>query len=127
VFLDRLLQDVTAPAADEMLVVVAEPGRIATITRGAMAVSGKGAAAKVDLEARTIDIAPTLLHILGLPISRELAGRPVLDVLDREIAARFSVRQVDTYGRRRSPAGLREGQPLDREMIERLRSLGYVR
>ena len=126
-FLDQLIGHVAAPSADEMIVVVAEPGRIASITQGALAVSGKGSAIGVHADARTLDIAPTVLHILGVPISRELAGRPVLDVLAPDLAARFPVRQVESYGRRTSPARLREGQPLDREMIKRLRSLGYVR
>lgn len=126
-FLDGLLREMTAPANNEIVFVVAEPGRIATITRGAVAVSGEHAAAEIHGDARPIDIAPTVLHVLGVPISRELPGRPLVDVLTAGVRSRFPVRQVDTYGRRTSPAGLREGQPLDREMIERLRSLGYVR
>jgi len=126
-FLDGLLRDAVSAAHGEMIVVVAEPGRIATITRGAIAASGKGAATGVSGDARPVDIAPTLLHALGVPISRELPGRPLLNLLDAELVNRLPVRQVDTYGRRTAPRGLREGQPLDREMIERLRSLGYVR
>jgi hypothetical protein len=126
-FLDGLLREVTTPAKDEIVFLVAEPGRIATITRGAIAVSGELSASGLEGNARPIDIAPTLLHALGVPISRELPGRPIVDVLAADLIRRFPVRAVDTYGRRAAPAGLREGQPLDREMIERLRSLGYVR
>lgn len=124
-FLDGLLRKHVA--GDQMTIVIAEPGRIATITHGLMAVSGSGSATTVQTEARAIDIAPTLLHMLGIPISRELAGRPVLDLFAADLVERFPVRTVATYGRRSAPSGLREGQPLDREMIERLRSLGYVR
>lgn len=124
-FLDALLAQLSPKG---MTVVVAEPGRIATITHGLLAVSGQGAGqVRADARARAIDIAPTLLHILGIPISRELAGRPVLEVFAPELVSRFPVREVETYGRRAATSVLREGQPLDREMIERLRSLGYVR
>jgi hypothetical protein len=126
-FLDGLLREITAPAQDEIVFVVAEPGRIATITRGAIAVSGAHSASGVQGDARPIDVAPTLLHALGVPISRELPGGPIVNVLSAHVARRFPVREVETYGRRASPDRLREGQPLDREMIERLRSLGYVR
>ena len=126
-FLDGLLRDITSPSRRGTVVVVGEPGRIATITRGAIAVSGEGSAGGVEAEVRPIDIAPTLLHALGVPISRELPGRAVVEILSADLVQRFPVRHVETYGRRQTPAGLREGQPLDREMIERLRSLGYVR
>lgn len=126
-FLDGLLGRFTREISAEMTVVIAEPGRIATITHGLLAVSGEGSVARVQTEARAIDIAPTLLYVLGIPVSRELAGQPVLDLFAADLVARFPVRVVDTYGHRAAPSGLREGQPLDREMIERLRSLGYVR
>ena len=126
-YLDALLAGMTTRAAGEMIIVIAQPGRIATITHGLVAASGDGAAAGTSGEARTIDIAPTVLYALGIPISRELAGTPILRLFGAEFVSRFPVREVSTYGRREAPAGLREGQPLDREMIERLRSLGYVR
>jgi hypothetical protein len=71
--------------------------------------------------ARVEDIAPTLLAGLGLPLSRELAGTP-LPVLPGQ-----SAHYVDSYGRPSAPAVRRSGKPLDQEMIDRLRSLGYVK
>lgn len=127
VYLDGLLKDVLVPATGELVVLLTQPGRIASIDHGLMVVRGAPANADVSAEGRAIDIAPTILHALGVPVSRELAGAPVLGVFSAEFLARFPVRAVDTYGRRASPATLREGQPLDQEMIERLRSLGYVR
>jgi hypothetical protein len=56
-----------------------------------------------------------------------VAGAPILGLYSPEFAKRFPVREVESYGRRAAPSGMRDGQPLDREMIERLRSLGYVR
>jgi hypothetical protein len=37
------------------------------------------------------------------------------------------VRSVPTYGPRRNTPRRTTGQPLDQEMIERMRSLGYVK
>jgi hypothetical protein len=68
-----------------------------------------------------VDVAPTLLHGLGVPLSRELAGTP------RPMLAESAIRYVDTYGRPFSAPAAREGKPLDQEMIDRLRSLGYVK
>ncbi|MBA2305153.1 MAG: alkaline phosphatase family protein [Acidobacteria bacterium] len=127
VFLDGLLRDVVTPAPGELVIVVAQPGRITTIDHGLMVASGETAAMGVRAEGRPADIAPTVLHALGIPISRELAGRPIAALFSSDFTARFPIRDVDRYGRRRALVGLRGGQPLDREMIERLRSLGYVR
>jgi arylsulfatase A-like enzyme len=73
------------------------------------------------------DVAPTVLHALGVPISRELAGAPLDGLFSGAFLTRFPVREVASYGRRTAPTEVRKGQPLDQEMIERLRSLGYVR
>jgi arylsulfatase A-like enzyme len=73
--------------------------------------------------ASVLDLAPTVLHLLGVPLSRELTGRPLSThvVLSRVPAP------VPTYGRPFRIQGPRSGKPLDQEMIDRLRSLGYVR
>lgn len=70
---------------------------------------------------RAVDVAPTILHRLGIPLSRELAGTP------RPMLGDSPLRYVDTYGRPFTAPAAREGQPLDQEMIDRLRSLGYVK
>ena len=128
VYLDGLLAALAAQRVGELIVTVAEPGRIATIGHGLIGLSGPAAAARAEnVSVRAVDIAPTVLHALGIPASRELAGRPVKDLFAAEFATRYPVRQIETYGRRAVPAASREGQPLDREMLERLRSLGYVR
>ena len=126
-FLDAQLGRVADRGEGELVFLIAQPGRIATITHGLAAAAGAHAASGVDLDGRTTSLAPTILHALGIPVSRELAGRPLVRMFDESFATRFPVREVETYGRRALPSGLREGQPLDREMIERLRSLGYVR
>ena len=36
--------------------------------------------------ARPMDIMPTVLHALGVPISRELAGRPMVELFSVEFA-----------------------------------------
>ncbi len=127
VYLDGLLKDALVPADDELVILLAQPGRLQTIDHGLMAAQGALAGSGVTGTARAVDIAPTVLHALGVPVSREVAGTPILKLFSIEFAKRFPVREVEGYGRRVSPTGLRDGQPLDQEMIERLRSLGYVR
>jgi hypothetical protein len=73
------------------------------------------------------DVAPTLLYVLGIPTSRELPGRPRTEMLQDTFRAAAPVRMVDSYGRRFLRPRPATATPLDQEMLDRLRSLGYVR
>jgi hypothetical protein len=127
VFLDRLLSDVMTPADSEVVIVLTEPGRVTPSSAGRLGVAGKIAAARADVQARAVDAAPTILHVLGLPISRELPGTPMSALFSPDFMRRYPVRQIATYGPPSIPTSGRSGQPLDQEMIDRLRSLGYVK
>jgi hypothetical protein len=89
--------------------------------------AGRIAAPQNAAAGRATDVMPTLLQALGVPVSRELAGSPLLDLFDAGFSRRYPIRQVATYGRPSIKTAVRGGQPLDQEMIDRLRSLGYVR
>ena len=126
VYLDRLLAGDLSPAAGEAVVVVTEPGRVTAAADGLIGIMGGIAGPARTLPGRVTDVAPTVLHALGLPLSRELAGTPLTGLFRDDFARRYPVRAVATYGRP-SPRHTGTGQPLDEEMIDRLRSLGYVK
>ncbi|MBA3297596.1 MAG: alkaline phosphatase family protein [Acidobacteria bacterium] len=127
VFLDAVLKDAIVPRRDELIVLVTQPGRLPSDVQGLAGVAGGAAAIRLDASARGVDVAPTILHALGVPVSRDLAGEPLVELFSPDFIQAFPVRYVPTYGPRASRASLRQGQPLDQEMIDRLRSLGYVR
>jgi tetratricopeptide (TPR) repeat protein len=93
----------------------------------AAALAGK-AAAGAPTDAGTVtplDIAPTLLHAAGLPVSLEMPGHPVAALLPPEAASRVvtKVRSFET-GRRLPPAAPDDaGRAL---ALERLQALGYA-
>jgi hypothetical protein len=60
----------------------------------------------------------------GLPTSRELPGRVLEEALRTEFREGHPVRVVASLGRR--PAARAAESPFDREMLEELRSLGYI-
>jgi hypothetical protein len=70
------------------------------------------------------DLMPTMLWLLGLPLSEELEGQPIREAFDAEFVASQPVRQVATYGVRPTRPGL--PSPADASMLERLRALGYI-
>ena len=126
VALDTLLSEVVQPGAGELVVIVTAPGRGAGAS-GRLVVSGAAARRGARITARSTDVAPTLLYALGLPISQALAGVPLTDLLAERFVARYPIRHVASYGRPRIRTAPARGQPLDQEMIDRLRSLGYLR
>jgi hypothetical protein len=127
VFLDRLLSDVIAPRDSEIIIVLTQPGRVAASAAGLLGAGGVITVPRIDLHARVVDAAPTILHTLGIPISRELPGGPLLALFSPDFVRRYPIRQVATYGPPSVQTTDRSGQPLDQEMIDRLRSLGYVK
>jgi hypothetical protein len=128
-FLVEILQPLLTPAENQLVMVVTSPGRVQTPAFGVFGVTHPAGA--IDLEpdaaADVVDIAPTVLSVLGLPLSRELAGKPVAGLIFEDRYGKHEQRYVDTYGRPFTPASAREGKPLDQEMIDRLRSLGYIK
>jgi hypothetical protein len=127
VFLDRLLTPAFSPGTDQLVFVITEPGRVAAATSGLMGITGPVAAEEKVMAGRVTDVAPTVLHALGVPMSRELAGTPLSGLFSDRFTARYPVRLVDTYGPPSTATADRTGKPLDDEMIDRLRSLGYVK
>jgi len=112
----------------QVLILVGDPGRLARQAAAAaegMLVLIGGPAVTVDLgTVSERDIAPTLLHLAGLPVSRELPGSPVEAAFGPAFRRSHPVRTIMTYGRRPVPKPA-DGN-FDREMLDELRSLGYV-
>jgi predicted AlkP superfamily phosphohydrolase/phosphomutase len=69
-----------------------------------------------------LDVTPTVLHVLGLPVARDMEGH----VVEQALADRAPVKWVATYetGRRASKGA---GSPVDEELREQLRALGYIK
>jgi hypothetical protein len=76
------------------------------------------------LRIRVLGIDGLVLHLVGLPVSRELAGAVLEAALTPEFRRSHAVRRVASYGRR--PGQGRSESVFDREMLEQLKSLGYL-
>jgi hypothetical protein len=105
--------------------VVTQPGRLHQ-GKGILALLGQGSAT-ARTTGRVLDVAPTILHALGVPVAQDLDGRVIDGLFAPEVLAKYPIRRVETYGLKGTVSRPRNGQPLDDEMLERLRSLGYVR
>jgi type I phosphodiesterase/nucleotide pyrophosphatase len=72
------------------------------------------------------DVAPTLLWFYGLPLSEELAGRPVTELMAPGMLARYPIRRVASYGARQEALEGQQRSSYDERQIEMMRSLGYI-
>ena len=96
---------------------------------GVLFVSGPGIERGGSLEgASVLDIAPTVLALSGLPVPRDMDGRPLTEITTGAFRDEYPVVYVDTY----ETSGERSGDespiesPVDDEIKEMLRSLGYI-
>jgi predicted AlkP superfamily phosphohydrolase/phosphomutase len=74
----------------------------------------------------TIDIAPTLLYLLGLPLSEEMDGRLMERVIEPAILKGRRAAVIPGYGHLRASDVEDVGGTMSEETLEELRSLGYI-
>jgi hypothetical protein len=127
-FLDDRIGELTADlGTDDALLLVADPGRLARGARepqGTLALIGRVFRAGDMGVVSERDVAPTALHLAGLPVSRELGGRVLEAGLDPAFVRAHPARFVDSYGRR--PIARTAESAFDHDVLEELRSLGYI-
>lgn len=70
------------------------------------------------------DLMPTMVWLLGLPRSEELAGEELFDAFEADFVRSHARRMVKSYG----PREQRElsASPADEMLLESLRALGYI-
>ena len=75
-----------------------------------------------------MDVAPTLLALLGLPVSRELQGRVAAEILNPDFLADFPLRESPSYRMRWQHTGDAGTPPADVAAadLEILAGLGYI-
>jgi arylsulfatase A-like enzyme len=79
--------------------------------------------------ATVLDITPTVLAFFGLPTAQDMDGRPIEDVLTAPVLKRVAKEtRFATYETARAKGETEEPlrSPVDDELRERLRSLGYI-
>jgi hypothetical protein len=128
-FVDSLVAaEVASLGPSDVIVLVADPGRLARggtqPAEGLLVLAGP-AFSPGDLgEVSERDVTPTVLHLLGVPRSRELEGQVLEAALGDSFRREHPVRTVDSYGRR--PKARAADSAFDRDVLEELKSLGYI-
>jgi len=93
---------------------------------GIVILAGEGIESGTSLErANIMDLAPTILYAMGVPIPSDMDGRVLTEAFDPEFRSSVEVQYSDELSQR--PTGEGEYSADDEEEIrERLRGLGYV-
>jgi hypothetical protein len=73
-----------------------------------------------------VDVVPTVLTLLDVPLARTLEGTVPRGALDEVFAATHGRKRVADYSGAQPPP-VDDTTDLDANVLERLRSLGYIR
>jgi predicted AlkP superfamily phosphohydrolase/phosphomutase len=138
IFTDRLIGDFLREAGPKTNVVVCSDhgfqgggkGTSAHKVDGIVLMMGPDVKKDANISGATVlDITPTVLALYGLPTAMDMDGRPIEDALTPAVIKRVAREtRLKTYETARAKAGSEEPlrSPIDDELRERLRSLGYI-
>ncbi|MCK4915439.1 MAG: hypothetical protein KAS89_04670, partial [Candidatus Eisenbacteria sp.] len=98
---------------------------------GVLAFWGKDIAEGRELaDASVLDITPTILALCGLPVAEDMDGSVLTEAIDRDFLRAHPVRTIETYELELEPTDAADREPIespiDDEVRERLRALGYI-
>ncbi|MBN2566174.1 MAG: alkaline phosphatase family protein [Candidatus Eisenbacteria bacterium] len=95
--------------------------------RGVVILSGPAFRNSGRFEGATIlDVAPTALAVMGLPVGEDMDGRPLLERIEPTHIADHPVTYVPTYESGGTRVAPEVGSTMDESIKEQLRSLGYI-
>lgn len=93
---------------------------------GILLLSGKNIRRGVELHgAEIIDLAPTILHALDLPIPDDMDGKVLIQAFEEDSLCARSVRYTDSSSSASHP-GSEYTEEDEEEIVQRLRGLGYL-
>jgi len=95
-------------------------------THGIFLAAGPDIDPKADLsDIHVHDMAPTILYALGLPVAEDFAGRARMELFREEFRRERPLRTIKTWGTRQG-GGQGKASKADEELLNQLRSLGYI-
>jgi predicted AlkP superfamily phosphohydrolase/phosphomutase len=111
--------------AQQGVVAMGQSGRHAR--RGVFIAAGGPIRQGTVVDSTLLDIAPTILALLGMPVPDDMPGRVLEEILEPEFLAEHPIRRIHSYRDLLDfqPPALPE-EVEDPEAMEMLRSLGYV-
>ena len=75
-------------------------------------------------ELRVIDVPPTVLFAIGLPVADDFAGRARAEIFTAAFRRAHPLQAIPTWGER--SGGENRSSDVDEELVDQLRALGYI-
>jgi predicted AlkP superfamily phosphohydrolase/phosphomutase len=75
-------------------------------------------------ELRVIDVPPTLLYAIGLPVAEDFAGRALTELFTETFRTTHPLQTIPTWGV--PTEGENRASEVDEELVDQLRALGYI-
>ena len=100
---------------------------------GILIMSGPGIKHDYNLkECSVLDVTPTILHLLGLPVGEDMDGRVLKDAFTLQYQEQFPIQTIPSYELKINLEDSESETPtrdkeLERKLKERLRALGYIK
>jgi hypothetical protein len=76
--------------------------------------------------AGVLDVTPTILAVMGLPVGEDMDGRVLREIISDEHLSRYPVRFIPSYEPAVGRVTKEIGSTMDESIKEQLRSLGYI-
>lgn len=73
------------------------------------------------------DICPTILYLLGYPVSTEMDGRVYTGAVNDDFLVNNKIRFIPSYGQRETVESIPKKSQFDDDIVQRLKSLGYIK
>ncbi len=94
---------------------------------GIVALYGAGVKkARAITGASILDVAPTVLALMGLPRAADMPGKPLADAFEPDVVASFSTETVATLDRKREERAAAANEAASEETMKKLEALGYL-
>jgi predicted AlkP superfamily phosphohydrolase/phosphomutase len=94
---------------------------------GIVGLMGKGVRPGSPIvDADILDVTPTILYAMGVPVGRDMHGRVLTGAFEPDFLRSNPVRFVPTYETGEREAGKPIASPVDDEIKEKLRAVGYI-
>ncbi len=120
-----------AAGADTTIIISSDHGlmRGEHTKNGVFIISGQGIKRGVRLEkpVALVDICPTLLYLVGLPVAEDMDGRVCLEAMTPKFVAAHRIQTIASYGPRKDSSDKPIETHFDQAIIKRLKSLGYLK
>lgn len=98
---------------------------------GVIIIYGKNIKAeKINGDAHILDITPTILYLLGLPVAKDMEGKVLTEAIKEDFLKAHPIRYISSYEpigvKREWPNEALHSESIGSKQLERLKSLGYV-